>query len=235
MEKKNPKTLDYYKEFLVGKKFGRLLVVSYSGKHKGTQIWNCLCDCGNTCTRRTENFIKGKDQSCRCWGKEKSAVAGVKHGYHKAKEYRTWHGIKQRCYNPKTTWFHIYGGKGVTMHESWRNDFMQFLKDMGFAPDKDSSIDRINSNGNYEPSNCRWATKTEQSNNTSRNRFLIVDGIRATMAEHARRLGVSRLLVKSRLTIGWGVEEAFKTPKMKANKCETTGRILPATKVTISN
>lgn len=231
------KTVSEWSAVLIGNKFGLLTVIKNIGLINHVQRWECVCDCGKTVNRRTEAFkSRPESLSCGCTRAEASRIGSTKHGLHKTKEYNTWHGIKQRCYNKNNHGYALYGGRGITMHEAWFNDFSTFLKDMGFAPDKESSIDRINSNGNYEPSNCRWATKVEQSNNTSRNRFFIIDDIRATMAEHARRLGVSRLLVKGRLTLGWEADEAFKTPKItRLTKCKTTGRIIPSNKVTISN
>lgn len=207
------KTVSEWSAILIGKKLGLLTVVKNIGLVDHVQRWECVCDCGKIVNRRTEAFKKNTEgMSCGCTYNARLLGVAVKHGMHKTKEYRTWHGMKQRCYNEKNDGFFLYGGRGIKIHESWVNDFMQFVKDMGPPPDADSSVDRIDPNGNYEPSNCRWATKTEQSNNTRRNKFLVVDGVTDTLANHARKYGINVKTANRRLFKGWSIDDAFKAP-----------------------
>lgn len=198
------------KEWIIGKRFGRLVVVEFERKYKSENRWKCLCDCGNECSRSTSNLREKRDHSCRCWGFEKSAVAVVKHGLHKSAEYNAYHAMKGRCYREKDAEFKRYGGRGIKVCDRWLESFDNFFADMGAKPGKDFSLDRIDYNGNYEPSNCRWADALTQSNNTRRNKIHVLDGIEATMAQHCRRTGANRHTVAHRLKKGMTIEEAYK-------------------------
>jgi hypothetical protein len=228
------KTVSEWSAILIGKKFGLLTVVKNVGLVNHTQRWECLCDCGKIVNRRTEAFKLRPDAlSCGCTRAEISRKGSTKHGMHKTSEYSAYYALKSRCYSKSNPEYKNYGARGITVCDRWLESFENFLKDMGRKPFKSYSIDRVDSSKGYSKENCRWASPTTQSNNTRRNRFLVVDGITATMAEHARRLGVSRTLVKSRLYIGWGVDEAFKAPKVtNPSKCKATGKILLSNKPT---
>lgn len=163
---------------LTGKKFGRLLV-KRQGPHKGKYVtWDCLCDCGNEKNAVGAKLTFGVIKSCGCLEKESRGKSQKTHGegYNETKEYRAWCKAKGRCYNKKDPKYPLYGGRGITMCEEWRNNYAAFLSSMGRAP-KGTSIDRYpNNDGNYEPGNCRWATPKEQSRNQSRNILVTVPG-----------------------------------------------------------
>lgn len=120
-------------------------------------------------------------------------------------EYRTWQGMKTRCSNPNATGYARYGGRGIAVCDAWKSatGFRAFMADMGPKPMPGHSIDRIDPNGNYEPGNCRWATKMEQNSNTRRCHPLTIDGESATIAEWARRLGVPVRTLRDRVAAGW--------------------------------
>jgi len=154
---------------LTGHKYNKLTVIklhhktqkyTIDGKKKGHQyFWLCKCDCGNETIIPTSNLRKGLIKSCGC----------LKYTHHlsNTRLYRIYIGMKTRCYNSKSLSYKDYGGRGITICQEWLDDFMNFYnwaKDNGYSDNL--SIDRINVNGNYEPSNCRWATQEEQSNNT---------------------------------------------------------------------
>lgn len=161
-----------YREDLTGLKFNRLIVIKFHGRlprrSKPTETlpyWECLCDCGQTSLVEEYKLKKGKTQSCGCLRKERATLATTKHGSHKTSEYFSWNSMIQRCTNPNNSKYDYYGKLGIKVCERWSNSFENFLEDMGKKPDKEYSIDRICGNGDYEPSNCRWADKSTQSYN----------------------------------------------------------------------
>lgn len=148
---------------LAGQRFGRLLVLEKAKKNKTEKIkWKCRCDCGNERVVLAASLRGGKTKSCGCLLKEGSHKT---HGKSHTPEYKIWAGMIQRCTNPKTDNYKHYGGRGITVCERWRNSFEAFYEDMGHRPSKLHSVERINNDGNYEPDNCKWATKRKQSQN----------------------------------------------------------------------
>lgn len=137
------------------------------------------------------------------------------HGYCGTKEYRAWKSIKTRCNNPNYDHYHRYGGRGIRMHEGWQEDFETFLADVGFAPSPDHSIDRIDNDGNYEPGNVRWATRTEQSRNKDWVRKITIDGVTKTQPEWAEEFGVRLDRIQGRVQNGWDPVDAVLKTKYK--------------------
>lgn len=134
-----------------------------------------------------------------------------------SKEYRTWAGIKQRTTNPKRPNSKYYLDRGIRMCDRWLGSFESFLEDMGRAPSALHSIERIDVDGNYEPGNCRWATKIEQMSNTRANRFIEFDGERHTQEEWGRITGLTGLIIYKRIKRGWSVEKALTTPHLRSH------------------
>ena len=131
--------------------------------------------------------------------------------------YARWINMIQRCTNPNNPKYYIYGGRGITVCESWRN-FINFYNDMGDCPEN-YTLDRIDTNGNYEPSNCRWATQYTQQNNRSNNLKLTFCGETLSVTEWARRLGTSHKTITYRLNNGWPVDKALSVkPKLGRNQ-----------------
>lgn len=149
---------------LVGHKYNRLTVVSPAAKQGKIYYWNCLCDCGKTTIVCTSNVRHGQVKSCGCLNKELHDARNITHGKTNTPEYIIWSAMKQRCLYEKGHKWVNYGGRGITICERWLC-FSNFYEDMGPRPSNKHSLDRINNDGNYEPSNCRWATNTEQCNN----------------------------------------------------------------------
>ena len=139
------------------------------------------------------------------------------HGLSKDPLYQRWSDMKRRCFNPKNKRYPKYGGRGITVCEEWASDFLSFYEwAISNGYDKSLTLDRIDVNGNYEPSNCRWIPPAEQMTNTTRNRYITIDGITKTMSEWAREYGVSPELIKDRiLKLHWDPAEAVTTPKLR--------------------
>ena len=204
---------------LTGQRFGRLTVIERAkdyvqpnGRH--IVMWLCKCDCGNTCEVRSANLQRGATVSCGCFGKEQRAKANIKHHKTNTKIYGVWSGMVQRCTNPKTINYHNYGGRGITVCDEWLHDFRAFYDwAMANGYKDDLTIDRIDSNGNYEPSNCRWATRTEQNNNTRRNHFITYNGKTQTLAQWAKEYNIPYKRLCERINQShWNIEKALNTP-----------------------
>lgn len=195
---------------LTGARFERLVVVELKGRsNRGTLLWSCRCDCGGQAEAPTNDLVRGHHLSCGCLQRERSAERKLKHGYAKTLEYRIWGTMISRCDNQEHISYPDYGAKGITVCERWRNSVADFIADMGPRPSRRHSIDRINSDGHYEPGNCRWASPKEQSRNTSRNRFVTYNGETLTLAEWGERTGLRGSLIGNRLKAGWSVEDAL--------------------------
>lgn len=145
-----------------GERFGRLVLREYLGGRK----WRCLCDCGNEKIADTSNLTKGHITSCGCYRRERAATLNPKLtvGEYQSTEYTAWWNMLQRCYNPNSHNYKWYGAKGVTVCERWKR-FENFFVDMGTKPSPELTLERKNTFGNYEPSNCVWATQKDQQNN----------------------------------------------------------------------
>lgn len=194
-----PKYLD-----VTGQVFGRLTVIDFAGYNKhGAVTWKCRCKCGNEIVVVSGQMRYGKVSSCGCLKKEVAAQRGksnTTHGMWNTRLYHTWQHMKQRCDgtgNAKNKI--VYHDRGIRVCDEWNSNFEAFrdwaIKN-GYSDDL--SIDRIDGNGNYEPSNCRWATSITQANNKSTNRIIEYNGEQMSMAEAAREQGVNYRTIKSR-------------------------------------
>jgi len=132
-------------------------------------------------------------------------------------EYSRWAGMKKRCNNSKHKAYHNYGGRGIKYCERWEK-FSNFFEDMGKLPSPEHSLDRIDVNGNYSPENCRWATRSEQHNNTTRNVRLTHNGITLTATQWAKKFNLPQYLIYHRLQYGWSTEKTLETPIGKNSK-----------------
>jgi len=149
----------------VGDRYTRLVVTALVGRDaKRQQIVECLCDCGISVNVTASNLPN--THSCGCLRSELRREVNTVHGLARTPEHDIWCGMKQRCGNPNDSAYEYYGGRGITVFEEWRRDFMAFYNHVGPRPSPEHSIDRYpNNDGNYEPGNVRWATRSEQARN----------------------------------------------------------------------
>lgn len=180
---------------LAGQRFGRLVAIHRSGSSRtGHSTWLCKCDCGSEVVVMACN-LKRDTKSCGCLHVETKKT----HGMYHSPEYKVWASMKSRCMNQKDKFFHRYGARGIGVCERWMS-FENFIKDMGKRP-IGMSIERIDNDGDYEPSNCRWASNLEQSLNCSTTQAIEFNGIKRSIRQWAIFLGVNdwtfRKIVKS--------------------------------------
>lgn len=183
----------------IGRVYGNLTIVSFSHRDNNKIYWNFICTCGTMVTRR----LDACGESCGCLNRKYGDEIYTK-------EYEAWNGIKARCLNKKHKRYKYYGGRGISICNSWLSSYHDFLSDIGRAPTPKHSLDRINVNGNYEPSNCRWATQKEQTNNTRANRVIEYHGIKLTLAQWCEKLKLNYKRTHQRICRNnWPIEKAF--------------------------
>lgn len=205
-------------EMLNGKtRFGKMTVLGEAetriGKVSKIRMAKCVCDCGNERDCQPAKLMRGDFQSCGCDRSRLLSESIKKHGLYQHPLYHTWNGMHQRCGNPKCSGYPLYGGRGISVCERWtgHHGLVNFLTDMGERP-KGASIDRIDPNGNYEPSNVRWATSKQQGNNKRESKFITFNGETMTETEWAEKLGIGKTCLNERLRKGWSIERALTTP-----------------------
>jgi len=197
-----------YIDEAIGKSFGRLYVLAEFGDR---QRVICRCSCGNKTAVVVYSLKYGNTRSCGCLVGDRNR-SRTKHGKTKTIEYGSWDQLRSRCLSTKNSNYSNYGGRGISICERW-DDFSNFLEDMGLKPSPEYTLDRIDNNGNYEPGNCRWATKIENANNKRNNRVIRIGSHIKNFIEWCRFYKISRSTVKTRLKAGWPEKEAFQNKR----------------------
>lgn len=204
---------------LIGKKFGKLTVIKRDTNKNNGVYWVCLCDCGNYTTVRSDSLLQGITKSCGCFQKEqvkKSCKKNfTKHGLSKSRINNIWFNIKQRCYNQNSDDYKYYGNKNIKLCSEWHNfqNFYNWAIANGY--NKSLTIDRIDVNGNYEPSNCRWVSFKVQENNRSNNRLIKHNNKIHTLSEWSKIANIKYSTLKKRIDTGWDIEKALNYPVRK--------------------
>lgn len=189
---------------LTGKKYGWLTVIArdtdYPTKTRKT-MWRCQCRCGAEKSVYGESLKKGHTSSCGCQRPALVRAARTSHGMSHTPTHRTWQSMKRRCSSPTVWQYPYYGGRGIRVCERWAS-FENFLEDMGERP-AGTTLDRIDNDGDYGPSNCCWATPREQGSHTTRTRYVKTERGTVTLAEAARMANVSSSAILYRIRQGW--------------------------------
>lgn len=197
-----------YPDIIPGNKYGRLTaIVKAKDKAKNRDsYWVCKCECGADRKVAQHHLKTGHAQSCGCIGLDRI----TKHNRSNSPTYKTWENMISRCFNSRATGYHLYGGRGISVCERWRS-FESFFADMGERP-KGKTLDRINTDGNYEPNNCRWLTVKEQANNTRRNRRVQYEGQSYTLAQLSELTQMGYKTLQQRLDKGMSAFDAVHVP-----------------------
>lgn len=202
---------------ITGEKFHSLTAICFDHRDNrytgGAHFWRFRCDCGNEIVARKNAVVSGNTKWCPKCSRNRHAKMVTKHGMHDTRLYREWAGIIQRCTNPNSTSWDRYGGKGISVCDEWKRfePFAEWALENGYSDDL--TIDRIDSKGNYEPSNCRWATIREQANNKADTLWILYNGVLRPLSMWSEMIGIKYHTLYDRLfTYGWTVEKAFETP-----------------------
>jgi len=196
---------------LAGLVFGELTVLRRAGRIRGFAAWECQCSCGAVVVVKSDLLVGGRKKFCSYKVHDPKGVLWVEYGAH-APERGSYDHMLERCYDTKRQNYRNYGGRGISVCERWRQSFRAFLEDMGPKPSKEYSIERIDNNGNYEPSNCKWATDSEQRRNKRNNVYVEYKGEQRLLIDVCAEVGASRGIVQGRLYLGWPLDEALFTP-----------------------
>ena len=200
-------------EIKQGEKFGKWTIIEEIApkiiSNKPRRMFRCKCECGNIGEVQLVCLRNGHSTSCGCEQKKKASAANTKHRLEKHPLYSTWKNMKKRCNNPNASEYENYGGKGICVCEDWSNNFQSFYDwsiDNGWS--KELTIDRIDTNDNYCPENCRWATIEIQMNNTTKNHYIEYSGDTYTLSTLAKHLNIPYNIVRYRLSnCKWNVEQ----------------------------
>lgn len=202
---------------LTGQRFERLVVLRRTDNMGKQTAWLCRCECGTEKAVPYWNLVSGQTRSCGCLcdevRRESATLFATTHGGSYTRLYTIWIGMKQRCNYRKHKHYKRYGGRGIKVCAEWEHDFEAFREwSLLNGYSEELTIDRIDVDGNYEPSNCRWATYETQSNNMSSNHFLTFKGETHTVSEWSKLLGIPKSTIHNRLKRGKTIEEVLKAP-----------------------
>jgi hypothetical protein len=208
-------TLSHKAINITGQRFGRLIALGPVHQN-GKLAWHCRCDCGQEKAVMGNHLRSGKTQSCGCLHREKLRTKGInaRHGMSQSRVYKLWRAMRKRCQDINAANYHRYGGRGISVCERWQS-FENFYSDMGEPPSDQHSLDRIDNDGNYEPTNCQWATINEQAQNKSTTIQLTYTGETRTLREWSAISGISPELMRRRIRAGFSPDQVIFQPNRK--------------------
>jgi len=196
---------------LVGRRFGRLLVISEAEKRNGRKQYQCRCDCGNEKTITSAGLLHGKTRSCGCLRVEKTRSRNTKRFSESSRRnqtmYRRYHSMLQRCENPANPNWKNYGARGIHVCDRWRASYDAFLQDMGSPPFDGYTIERIDNDSGYSPENCVWASRKTQLRNQRRSIIIEIDGVKLHAKDWADKTGCCYETITKHYREG-GIEQA---------------------------
>jgi hypothetical protein len=188
---------------LTGKRFTRWTVTGLSHQVGKMLYWHCVCDCGTQRAVFGGDLKRGGSHSCGCLMREAAGQRKTTHGMMNHPAYRSWVYMKGRCNNPNTDGYHLYGGRGIKVCKRWSGSFERFWADMGPTWSEGLTLDRVKVNGDYKPSNCRWATRKEQAGNRRTGRIIDTPEGKMSVTEAAELFGIDRKKIYARISAGW--------------------------------
>ena len=202
---------------LTGEQFGRWTVIEQAEKINGMSVWKCRCECGTEKEVYQKHLLSGASTSCGCFAKELLRERAIKqckeratHRMSNTRLYHIWMNMRKRCYDKNYDSYYLYGGRGIKVCEEWKssNAFIEWALNNGYTDTL--TLERIDVNGNYEPSNCKWATMKEQGNNRRNNHFLTYNGITKTISQWSEIVGIKRTTLYARINRDkWSVGRAL--------------------------
>lgn len=204
---------------MIGERFGRLVVVEQvESKKRKNRRWRCICDCGKETEVNTVDLRSGNTSSCGCFRVDETIRRHTTHGQAGTRLFDIWCGMRQRCSNPNIGKYDRYGGRGITVCKEWDNfePFLEWSMLNGYSDTL--TIDRIDSNGNYCPENCRWATLKQQANNKRSNVIEEYCGVTGTRSEICDYFGLGYGLLSERIQRGWTIRDAIEYPTYPSSK-----------------
>lgn len=207
---------------LTGQRFVRWTVKESVGKSAGNTLYKCICDCGTERVVFQHNLVSGRTKSCGCYIADYHRTAKKTHGMSKTKFYKVFKSMEQRCNDKSSVSYRWYGGRGIKCYWKTFDEFSQdmhtsYMEHVEKYGEKNTTIDRIDVNGDYKKENCRWASMKEQIENRRyrRTEFYKIDGLTMTINEICKKYDINRSMFSKRLRNGWNVKKAIKTPPKK--------------------
>lgn len=201
------------RKILTGLKFGRLtageLIVKKRSQYR--VYYKCICDCGKEKEVKADHLIRGMTKSCGCLLVERRGQDSITHGHSYNPLYFVWYAMMDRCYKKSFVDYRNYGGRGIIVEKEW-HDLSKFILDMSEGYQKGLQLDRVDNDGNYCKSNCRWATRKENNRNKRTNKFVTINGKRATLKEWSEITGIGYPTLSGRVKRGWQGEDIIRKP-----------------------
>lgn len=193
--------------------------------NKPRRRFECECECRNIITTQLVLLTSGKTQSCGCYQKQRAKEGQLKHGLEKHPLYSVWKNMKKRCYNINYTQYQNYGGRGITICDSWKDNFQNFYNWSISTWQQGLTIDRINNSEGYTPNNCRWVSMKIQCNNSRKNHNIVYNGSTYTLSTLAEHLNIPYNIVRYRISnCKWTVKKLIKQHDKKKNTNSSKSR-----------